>query len=76
MACYFCHVTSGRLTLVEHMAAKWLGISGIDDVDWLPADRIVAGWARSHLLEENSCLAGERDRGKGTQHAAAVQSYV
>lgn len=55
MACYFCHVTSGRLTLIEHMAAKWLGISDIDDVDWLPADRIVVGWARSHLLEEKSC---------------------
>ena len=24
MACYFCHVTSGRLMLVEHMVAKCL----------------------------------------------------
>ena len=40
MACYFCTVLSGSLTLKEHEAARWLTLDGIDAVDWLPADRI------------------------------------
>ena len=40
MACFLCRVVSGGLVLKEHEAAKWLPISEIDTVDWLPADRI------------------------------------
>lgn len=41
MACYLCHVLSGRLTLKEHEAARWLGETELDSVNWLPADRKV-----------------------------------
>lgn len=38
MKCYLCHVVSGKLTLLEHEAAKWLKPEELDSVDWLPAD--------------------------------------
>ena len=41
MACYRCAVVRGRLTLLEHEAARWLRPDELDAVDWLPADRIV-----------------------------------
>lgn len=44
MRCYVCTVMSGHLTLLEHMAARWLDRDYLEDVDWLPADRIVVGW--------------------------------
>ena len=44
MRCYICTVISGHLTLLEHMAARWLEKDHLEDVDWLPADRIVVGW--------------------------------
>ena len=44
MRCYVCTVTSGHLTLLEHMAARWLDRDYLEDVDWLLADRIVVGW--------------------------------
>lgn len=41
MHCYWCHVESGKLTLKEHEAARWLTPDELDSVDWLPADRAV-----------------------------------
>lgn len=41
MYCFLCTVASGKLTLKEHEAAKWLKKENIDSVDWLPADLIV-----------------------------------
>lgn len=41
MACYRCAVQSGDLVLKEHQSAKWLAVDELDQVDWLPADRIV-----------------------------------
>ena len=38
MHCYVCHVSEGRLHLLEHSAAKWLTLETLDTVDWLPAD--------------------------------------
>ena len=38
MGCYWCAVRSGRLTLKEHEAARWLGPDQLDTVCWLPAD--------------------------------------
>lgn len=51
MRCYVCTVTSGHLTLLEHMAAKWLTKEHLDDVDWLPADRTVAQWVRGYEFD-------------------------
>ncbi len=42
MGCYRCALASGHLTLKEHEAARWLTLSELDDLAWLPADRIVA----------------------------------
>lgn len=41
MHCYLCNIESGNLTLKEHEAAKWLKLSDIYTVDWLPADKAV-----------------------------------
>ena len=38
MHCYLCQLTGGELRLLEHEAARWLGKSELDSVDWLPAD--------------------------------------
>ncbi len=39
MGCYLCSLLSGRLTLREHEAARWLSPEELDTVAWLPADR-------------------------------------
>ena len=41
MGCYLCRVLSGRLTLREHEAARWLEPDALHSVAWLPADREV-----------------------------------
>ena len=41
MNCFFCRVKSGKLTLLEHEAAKWLEPKELDSVRWLPADTVV-----------------------------------
>ena len=38
MDCYWCKVKSGKLTLIEHEAAKWLPLDNLHQVNWLPAD--------------------------------------
>ena len=49
MHCYWCRIESGSLTLKEHEAAKWLQLSDLDSVDWLPADQIVVDTLKSEL---------------------------
>ena len=41
MHCFMCSIESGQLTLKEHEAARWLQLSDIYSVDWLPADKVV-----------------------------------
>ncbi|MBR0399066.1 MAG: (deoxy)nucleoside triphosphate pyrophosphohydrolase [Eubacterium sp.] len=41
MACYWCSVKEGHLTLLEHEAARWLPIDDLRQVNWLPADILV-----------------------------------
>ena len=41
MHCFICKVKTGKLTLLEHEAAKWLGLETLDTVKWLPADEEV-----------------------------------
>ena len=38
MACYWCSVEKGHLTLLEHEAARWLSLHDLRQVKWLPAD--------------------------------------
>ena len=55
MHCFWCRVESGSLTLKEHEAARWLGLSEIDGVDWLPADRAVV-----ETIKKGGILCGVR----------------
>lgn len=41
MACYWCSVKEGHLTLLEHEAARWLPLDDLRQVNWLPADVLV-----------------------------------
>ena len=36
--CYMCSLLNDALHLNEHESAKWLGISDLHSVKWLPAD--------------------------------------
>ena len=38
MHCFYCDVIGGKMTLLEHEAAKWLDKSELHSVNWLPAD--------------------------------------
>lgn len=38
MQCFLCSVIAGKLTLIEHEAAKWLNKEELESVKWLPAD--------------------------------------
>lgn len=38
MACYVCSMLQEEISLLEHQDAKWLDLSNIDSVEWLPAD--------------------------------------
>lgn len=38
MDCFWAEIESGELVLKEAETAKWLSISDIDSVKWLPAD--------------------------------------
>lgn len=39
MHCFFCAIVGGKAPkLLEHEAAKWLSVSELHSVDWLPAD--------------------------------------
>ena len=38
MACYWCSIKEGNLTLLEHEAARWLPFNNLRQVKWLPAD--------------------------------------
>lgn len=38
MHCFKCRLADGHVTLLEHEAAKWLALSELDSVKWLPAD--------------------------------------
>lgn len=41
MECFLCRVVSGKLTLLEHENAAWLGADELKSVKWLPADEII-----------------------------------
>lgn len=49
MDCFICRVKSGHLTLLEHMAARWLNKDTIEKVSWLPADIMVVRWVQKYM---------------------------
>ncbi|MBO4838512.1 MAG: (deoxy)nucleoside triphosphate pyrophosphohydrolase [Lachnospiraceae bacterium] len=54
MDCFWCSLTEGHLTLLEHEAAKWLPLSDLRQVDWLPADLIVIDAVENELQKGRS----------------------
>ena len=55
--CYFCSVISGNLTLKEHESARWLSLSDLDTVNWLPADLEVI--KKSTEVDDNPLTTSE-----------------
>ncbi len=51
MDCYWCEIKEGKLSLLEHEAAKWLSADQIYDVDWLPADKIIIPEIKDEMLK-------------------------
>lgn len=49
MDCFWAKILSGNLVLEEHEAAKWLDITTLDTVDWLPADITITDKIREAL---------------------------
>ena len=41
MDCFWCTITKGTPSLLEHEAAKWLPLDNLRQVKWLPADEEV-----------------------------------
>ena len=41
MDCFWCDIVFGNLLLKEHEAARWLPLSNLRQVNWLPADVLV-----------------------------------
>lgn len=50
MGCYVCSLASDHLTLLEHSDARWVDLSNIDSLDWLPADVIVVDAIKANHL--------------------------
>ena len=48
MQCFRCEITSGEPKLLEHEAAKWLAMTELNTVNWLPAD-----WSILPEIEKN-----------------------
>lgn len=55
MQCFICHVTSGKLKLLEHEAATWLDTQHLDEVAWLPADLTIIETLRQYLEKTRLC---------------------
>ena len=53
MDCFWCKLISGRLTLLEAEAAKWLTFDELYSVDWLPADYGLIEKIKSEIKADN-----------------------
>ena len=49
MDCFWARVITGKLELKEAEACRWLAMNELDEVDWLPADRILIDYLKQHL---------------------------
>ncbi len=65
MACYWASVVSGRLTLKEHEAARWLLREELDGVDWLPADRTLLPRIRETWEQSGEGRRPRTEEGQG-----------
>ena len=51
MDCFWCSIKEGHLSLLEHEAAKWLPITNLRQVNWLPADVLVVQEIEKTMLQ-------------------------
>ena len=49
MKCYWAEIAQGEPVLLEHEAARWLGCDDLNEVNWLPADRLLLNQIRREL---------------------------
>ncbi|MBQ8995595.1 MAG: (deoxy)nucleoside triphosphate pyrophosphohydrolase [Oscillospiraceae bacterium] len=49
LVCFWSRILEGEPTLTEHEAAKWIGLSELENVEWLPADRMVIEAVRDKM---------------------------
>lgn len=47
-------IAAGELTAREHSALRWLSIEELDDVEWIPADRVIVGRLAEILSARNT----------------------
>ncbi len=52
MDCFWCRVAKGELKLLEHEAARWLPMTDMRQVKWLPADDEVIRAIEQYAKEE------------------------
>ncbi|MBR5677755.1 MAG: hypothetical protein IKX20_06430 [Paludibacteraceae bacterium] len=48
MDCFYAEVAAGKLKLKEAADARWLAPEELDEVNWLPADRVVVEVIKSY----------------------------
>lgn len=41
MDCFWCEIVRGDLVLKEHVEARWLKKTQLEEVEWLPADMVL-----------------------------------
>jgi len=59
MDCFWAELADGeKMKLLEHEAAKWLSISDIDSVEWLPADIEVVNAIKSFIYSDGGEING------------------
>ena len=49
MECFLCNIESGTIDDTEHEDLRWLDVSELDEVDWLPADIKVVDVLKGYL---------------------------
>ena len=52
MHCYLCTILAGELELREHKSARWLVLSSLNEVMWLPADKEIVEYLLKNRYEE------------------------
>ena len=52
MHCYLCTILAGELELREHKSARWLVLSSLNEVMWLPADKEIVEYLLENRYEE------------------------
>ena len=52
MQCFLCRIADRTPVLKEHEAARWLGAEDLENVAWLPADRVLLDEIKTILSAE------------------------